>query len=502
MGSVIAFIVFCASWILVYSDSFSPLIRRWESGDYSYCWLVVPLALYVAWQKRDQASFVRDPAVKSGYIFLFISIGLYFLGKSAAIDAVVFLSMWLSLVAVFLLILGWKSLMAMFYPFVILAFAIPPPPFINRLLTFKLRLISSDLSVRIMQFFDVPVFREGNVIDLGIIQLQVVDACSGLRYVFPTILLGLLMGYWFNSKVWQRIIVLIATIPTAIATNALRIALVGFLARSVSIETATNFFHEASGIVVYLVSIIILVCLSLLLNLFSSSQAVSDKSRRKFFSGNIRKVPLHIWAVAILLIGVFFLHSHYMGNRIVPSRLSFDSFPLHFNDFKGKREFFSKEIIESLGADDYFSGVFADERTGRDILVLVSWYNYQEPQRAAHNPVSCLLGGGGWALSVSEDLPPDPESGRNFKVRRMLLEKSGYRLLALYWFQQRGRIITNEYMNKGYLALDSINENRTDGGLVRVEMLLGKNEKVSDAQKILDRFIKNFSVRLHPYIPD
>lgn len=502
VASIISFFCFIAAWILLYLNSFSALARRWNTDDYSYCWLVVPLVIYFAWQRRKMLPLARVPSVLSGYIFLFLSIFLFFLGKSSSVDTFVFFSMWLSLFALFLLSMGWSSLKAMMFPFILLVFAIPPPPFINRLLTFKLRLISSDLSVRIMQLFNIPVYREGNVIDLGIIQLQVVDACSGLRYVFPTILLGLLMGYMFNSKTWQRVVVLLATIPTAIATNALRIAVVGFLARSISVETAQNFFHEISGLLIYMLSIIVLVSLSLILNLFSSNENAVNRYREGYRSTTRKHISVHLLILSCIMIGSFWFQNHYFKERVVPDRMSFNSFEMSFDNYVGQREFFSDEIIESLGADDYLSGIFIDKNTGRNILALVSWYNFQEPQRSAHNPVSCLLGGGGWALSSTADLPADPESGRDFKVRRMILEKPGYRLLAIYWFQQRGRFLTSEYLNKGYLALDSLKQHRTDGGLVRVEMLMRKGEKVDAAQKIIDKFIKDFSARLGPYLPD
>lgn len=104
-------------------------------------------------------------------------------------------------------------------------------------------------------------------------------------------------------------------------------------------------------------------------------------------------------------------------------------------------------------------------------------------------------------LSSSRDLSAEPD-GRPFRVRRLLLDKPGERLLAFYWFQQRGRVITDEYMNKFYLALDSITRRRTDGALVRVEMLLKEDETVEQGQKVLDNFIKNFSSELKPYIPE
>ncbi len=502
MTAVLSFILVLASWTALYWDSFPPLLNRWNSDDYSYCWLVVPLAVYTAWQKRNQLPRESRSSAKSGYLALLLVCGLFLLGKASAVDALVFSSMWLSVLAVLLFVQGWQSMKVYFFPLIILAFAIPPPPFINRILTFKLRLISSDLSVRIMQFINIPVYREGNVIDLGMIQLHVVDACSGLRYLFPTVLLGILMAYWFNSRTWQRVIVILATVPTAIATNALRIAIVGYIARNISVETAENFFHDASGFIIYLLSIILLVALSLLLNLLGGKVPDETPSSRTNYGQVATSFPLHLIVMAVVLSLLFVVHLNLLSGRVIPERSNFESFPMNFSSYTGERKYFEDNIVKSLGADDYLSGVFKDNSTGRNILILVSYYDYQEPQRAAHNPVSCLLGGGGWDLSSSVDLPPDPESGRPFGVRRLILQRPGYSLLALYWFQQRGRIIINEYLNKAYLALDSMKKQRTDGALVRLELLLAKDESIEDGQKILDRFIGDFSSVLAPYIPE
>ncbi|WP_419779173.1 VPLPA-CTERM-specific exosortase XrtD [Maridesulfovibrio sp.] len=501
MAAILSFVSVIAAWVVLYWDSFSPLLRRWNTDDYSYCWLVVPLALYVAWQRRELLPKVITPSSRSAYGALLLAGMFYFLGKAAAIDAVVFVSMWLCVLALVLFIYGWRSMKAFFFPLLVLAFAVPPPPFINRTLTFKLRLVSSDISVRIMQFFDIPVFREGNVIDLGVIQLHVVDACSGLRYVFPTILLGILMGYWFNSRTWQRVLIALATVPTAIFANALRIAIVGYLARNVSVETAENFFHDASGIVIYLLSIVLLASCSLFLNIIGGRKEEQRAESRPGYYGQPAGRVVHIFIMAAVLGLYFATNTLLLSGRVIPERPSFDNFPLTVGNYEGKREYYSDNILESLGSDDYFAGVFRDNDTGRDVLVLVTYYDYQEPQRAAHNPISCLLGGGGWSLSSSRDLSAEPD-GRPFRVRRLLLDKPGERLLAFYWFQQRGRVITDEYMNKFYLALDSITRRRTDGALVRVEMLLKEDETVEQGQKVLDNFIKNFSSELKPYIPE
>lgn len=501
MAAIFAFLSVVAAWIVLYFNSFSSLFKSWNNEDYSYCWIVVPLALYIAWQRRDMLPKILTPSVKSGYAVLLAVAFLFFIGKAGSVDTLVFVSMWLSIVAAVLFVFGLKSMKALFFPLIVLAFFIPPPPFINRILTFKLRLISSDLSVRIMQFIDIPVYREGNVIDLGIIKLHVVDACSGLRYVLPTILLGILIGYWFNKRPWQRFVIFAATIPTAIATNALRIVIVGYIARTISVETAHNFFHEASGIIIYLLSIALLVMLSFLLNIFDSREPIKRVESSSLYINGRSNPAVHFIVMAVFFAGMFMFNESLVSARVIPERMSFNNFPLNIGQYSGERQYFNDQILESLGADDYFTAVYQNRNTGRDILVLVSYYNFQEPHRAAHNPVSCLLGGGGWGLSSSKDLPPDLKNGRRVRVRSLLLEKPGHRLLAVYWFQQRGRIITNEYLNKVYLALDSIQKNRTDGALIRIELLLKDGETVQHGQQVLNSFIGNFSIILDKYIP-
>ncbi len=331
MAAFFSFVSVVAAWIVLYWDSFMPLVRRWNTGDSSYCWLVVPLALLLAWQRRDLLPKVITPSTGSAYVVLLLTGIFFFMGKASAVDALVFVSMWLCFVALVLFIYGWRSMKAFFFPLLVLAFAVPPPLFINRILTFKLRLISSDISVRIMQFIDIPVFREGNVIDLGLIQLHVVDACSGLRYVFPTVLLGILMGCWFNTRTWQRILVLLSTVPTAIFTNALRIAIVGYLARNVSVETAENFFHDASGIVIYLLSIGLMAACSLLLNLVGGRKPEQRANSRPGYYGNPVGRSLHIFIMACVL-SLYFAGNMYLHSALfVPERVSFDNFIKSFS---------------------------------------------------------------------------------------------------------------------------------------------------------------------------
>lgn len=509
MGTVLAFLAYVSAWIWFYWDSFPDLVRRWSTEDYSYCWLVPVIVIcLVIGRWRKQGLHPVTTSAKSGYFFFFLSLLLYVLGKYGAMDTLIYGSMWLSTMAMVLFVFGSYVFKTLIFPIFLLGFAIPPPPFLNRLLSFKLRLISSDFAVQIMQFLNISVFREGNVIDLGVIQLHVVDACSGLRYLFPTLFISLLSGYLINRYFWQRALVFLAAAPISILTNAVRLALVGILAQKVSVETAENFFHDLSGLLVYVVSLALLFGLSLFLNIFSPKQSEADWSAKTFLASGKRFIRsastsggnVHTWIAAVVLlvlVGVSYLG---LGGQVIPTRTGFTDFPMRIGVWKGERFYYDADVLKSLGADDYVTAVYKNDLNGGQVYLLVSYYDYQQPMHTAHNPVSCLLGGGGWSLLADELVPPGGE-GRPFAVRRMLLDKPGARMLAAYWFQQRGRFVTNEFANKAYLALDGLMTHRTDGALVRVEMSLAPEMSVDRGWKELEKFIVSLNKILPAYVP-
>ena len=135
----------------------------------------------------------------------------------------------LALIGIVLSIGGTSLLRVTFIPIAFLVFAIPLPYFIDTELSFRLQLISSELGVFFIRMFGVPVYLTGNVIDFGNYKLQVVEACSGLRYLYPLLSLGFLAAYLFQAPFWQRTLVFLSAIPITIVMNSFRIAMVGLL---------------------------------------------------------------------------------------------------------------------------------------------------------------------------------------------------------------------------------------------------------------------------------
>ncbi len=503
---VLSAVVLGALWVWLYGTSFSQLLGHWNSEDYSYCYLVPPLAAYLAYHHRELLQRSVGGKVWPGHLGLLVSACLFLTGRLGSLETLVYLSMWLSLSAILVVLLGTGSLRALRFPLAVLFFAIPLPPFLTHLLTFKLRLLSSALAVDALQLLGISAYREGNIIDLGFTRLQVVDACSGLRYLLPTVLVALVMGYLLNRGVWERLVLVVAAGPISLLINAMRIVAVVLLAKHVSAQFAEeSFLHDFQGWITFMVSVALLLLISVLLRRVAGRNDHPAPLQVQPAGGATKVHDSRPWVhpllAALLLLTLHFTGVHLETAQMKPARSDFSSFPMTIDGWTGTRVFLEQRILESLWADDYVTGTFLHRSTGNCLQLLISYYNSQTTQHTAHAPTSCLLGGG-WDLLKKQELPPDPATGRAFPVQQMIMQKDGRLLLSNFWFQQRGRVIASEYWNKLYLFWDALTLHRTDGALVRVEMPLLPGQSEEQAQGVLDTYTVALGVMVNAYVPD
>ena len=134
---------------------------------------------------------------------------------------------------------------------------VPVPAVLERTIGVFLKSVSSKMGGALIGLAGVSVHVSGNIIDIGATQLQVVDACSGLRYLFPLIALGILYAYFFEKVLWKRVVCVLATIPLAILMNALRIGITGILAKYLGVATAQGFFHGFSGWLMFVAAFVL-----------------------------------------------------------------------------------------------------------------------------------------------------------------------------------------------------------------------------------------------------
>ena len=249
-----------------YAPVIQRLVRQWFADpDMGHGFFVPAVAGYIVWLKRHEfLSLAPSPNWWGLAIVVLGAVQLYV----ATLGAELFLArtaLILSLIGIILLLGGSGHLRILAFPLFLLCFMIPIPAIIYNQITFPLQLIASRLAESVLSFAGIPVLREGNILELPRKTLNVVEACSGIRSLLSLSFLSLVYAYFFDRKVWMRAVLLVATIPIAIAANASRVTLTGILSEK-DPELAEGFFHGASGGVIFLVALAILVAFHRLLN--------------------------------------------------------------------------------------------------------------------------------------------------------------------------------------------------------------------------------------------
>jgi EpsI family protein len=168
--------------------------------------------------------------------------------------------------------------------------------------------------------------------------------------------------------------------------------------------------------------------------------------------------------------------------------------------WQGRHESLEDVYQETLAFDDY---VLANYRTGEGALVNLysAYYSSQRTGRSAHSPRACLPGGGWRILSLERQDIPVPGRAVPLPANRVVIELGGQRQVVYYWFQQRGRTLTNEYLVKWYIFQDALFRNRTDGALVRLTGFVTDEASEEDADAAVRAFAADLVPLLDRYVP-
>src|SRR5271167_4064022 len=250
---IIAAIGALSLWL--FWDGLSAMADAWiGSPEYSYAILIPPIAAFLIWQQKHRLEQIPFEGSVWGVILVLLGGGLLLLGQLATIYTLVQYAYIVTLYGLVLSFTGRRAFRVIAVPLLILAFMIPLPAFFFYNLSTKLQLLSSELGVWFIRLFDISVFVEGNVIDLGGYKLQVAEACDGLRYLFPLMTLGFLMAYFYKGALWKRVVLFLSSVPITVLMNSLRVGTIGLMVEHWGIGTAEGFLHEFQGWMVFMLS--------------------------------------------------------------------------------------------------------------------------------------------------------------------------------------------------------------------------------------------------------
>lgn len=247
------------------------LVTDWyELPDFSHGFLIPFFVAYLLWIKRAELAEVPTQSSWAGLPVVLLGLLMLLTGRFGA-DLFLSRCSFLLLVAgAIWMLYGRAMLREIKFVLFVCLLAIPLPAVVFNQITFPLQLFASRVASALLPLAGVPVLREGNVIQLPAMQLEVAEACSGIRSLMSLFTLAVIYGYFIEQRMSRRIILALASLPIAVAANVARIFGTGLCVQYWDPDKAMGFFHEFSGWLMFLVSLSLLYLVHKLLNMQGS----------------------------------------------------------------------------------------------------------------------------------------------------------------------------------------------------------------------------------------
>ncbi|MEO1658682.1 MAG: VPLPA-CTERM-specific exosortase XrtD [Pseudomonadota bacterium] len=503
---MVVFAALLLAFGVLFHAGIANLWYRWGfQQELSHSYFIPLITIWMLWDRREAIMQSVGRSSTLALPLLAFAVFMVFALKQLNVFLLEHIGMMAFFVAMPLLIGGVSLLRVTIIPIAYLAFMIPPPFWVITVTSWNFQLWSSELGVAMIRLFDVPVLLEGNVIELGNITLQVVEACSGLRYLFPFLSLGALAGYFYRGPLWQRLIVVLSTIPITIVMNSFRIAITGVLSDRYGSSHTEGFLHFFEGWVVFLFCIALLLGLLVVIARLSGKKDVLKTLGLPFVDPVAAQQAFdRDWfikigggtAAALLVLGPLV---HTVDSSLeIPERQRYAELPLEFSGWQVQPRPLDVETEKVLAADDYIVMDVVNPE-GETFNLYTAYLEQQRNGSSWHSPQQCLPGGG-WKV-VRNDIVQTPEGSPAYFYNRMVIKKGDARFLVHYWYQQRGRRIANEFVMKGALIWDVLTRRRSDGAMIRLMTPVGVDENVLDAEERMQRFHRRIEDTVDPYIP-
>src|SRR5437773_12031854 len=265
-------LIILVGWL--YSSRLARLaVQWWQDPNFSHGFFVPAFSLFLLWNDRSRLSALRPKPSCWGLPLVVVGLCLLLLGDLGAELFLSRSSLLVLIAGLVIFFLGWNYFREVFFSWVFLVLMIPIPTIIFNQITFPLQLLASKIASGLLPLAGVPVLREGNVIGLPLMQLEVAEACSGIRSLLSLATLAIIYGYVMESRVLIRVFLALAAVPIAVAANSLRIVGTGLLVQYWDPEKAEGFFHVFSGWLIFVISLVMLFFFHELLRIFLIREA-------------------------------------------------------------------------------------------------------------------------------------------------------------------------------------------------------------------------------------
>ncbi len=499
----------CAATLtILFWEAAGNLWMRWgQQQELSHSYFIPLISIYLLWINRDTVRNSVGAPSFLGVIILGTALALLLLGQLTSIFLFQHLGLVTAIAGIVAAFGGRSLLRTTAAPVAFLFFAVPPPYWVITVLSWKFQQMSSVLGVAMVDLMGIPVHLSGNIIDLGDYKLQVAEACSGLRYLFPFLSLGVMAAYMYRGEFWRRALIVASTFPITILMNSLRIAATAAMVQTYGVEQAEGALHFFEGWVVFLFCLAALFAVIAILARFSNPRvnpldALTTPDLPLTAPRETGRSGLVVFtsaaAAALVAIGASQIVTD--DALIIPDRMTFSDVPREFAGWSAAVLPIDPSVAEVLGADD---SIVVNLRSpeGDDYNLYFAYLNAQRDGRSWHSPRQCIPGGG-WKIVRQGIIKTKAGDGRNFSYNRLIIQNGDYRQLVYYWYDQRGRKVANEFVMKFWLIVDAVTRKRSDGAMIRLLTPIDDDMTIEDADEKLKGLIDRVETFLPAYVPD
>ena len=250
------------------------VLQWWRNPNFSHGFFVPLFSAFIVWQERDR--FARLPVRPSwlGLPILAFAMCILVIGQMGAELFLSRFSLLLALAGLIVLYLGWAFFKAALFPWAFLILMIPIPAVIFNQITFPLQMLASRFAAAVLPIFGVPILRDGNIINLPSMALEVAEACSGIRSLMSLVTLAVIYGYLMEKRIWVRCLLVAVSVPIAVVANGVRIIGTGLLVQYWDPDKAEGYFHASWGWIIFVVSLVLLYGIHGLISVISREKGV------------------------------------------------------------------------------------------------------------------------------------------------------------------------------------------------------------------------------------